>query len=113
MKLRDYHNVDIDINNPPKIVYSSDMKICIYKLHADADNWYPDWYLDCQLLKIDRLNLHTDNFREAIKKAKFELCCKLKSLDESISGFINTDFEVDVCPTEVLADHRDSEEVNK
>jgi len=109
MKLTDGRNVNIDINNPPGIVYSADMHICIYKIHAGADTWYPNWYLNCEMLNISELSLHTDNFKEAIKKAKFELCCKLKSLDEAISGFINSDFEIDVCPAEVLADHRDVE----
>jgi hypothetical protein len=89
MRLVNQYGSEVDIKKLPTMVYTADRNICIHKIRQCGDNWY----LNCYALGLNDYNLQTTDFREAIIRSKIELCCKLKKLDEAVSGFINFEIE--------------------
>jgi len=66
--------------------------ICIHKIHYLGDKLF----LNCGALNIKDLDLHTEDFEEAVEKSKEILKCKAISIRDSVLAFTDDD-EIEFC----------------
>ena len=64
-------------------------RVTIHKMHGFGN----DWYLTCRDLGIERENLMTEDFEQAIQKAKDTVWLKLFALNQLFKDFWEDDTE--------------------
>ena len=75
----------IEVKEPESMMYADvpGIRICVHRIVGIAG-----WFLSCPTLRIDDVNLHTDDFYKATEQAKVVIREEVEKLETAVNKFL-------------------------
>lgn len=85
MRWLDQYKREISTDQPVSMMYAyvPGIRVCVHRIAGTAG-----WYLNCPELRIDAINLHTEDFKEASELAKLLIREKFGNLEVAVNNFL-------------------------
>lgn len=85
MRWLDQYKREVSTDQPVSMMYADvpGIRVCIHRIAG-----LTGWYLSCTELRIDNINLHTADFREAAELAKLVIKEEFEKLEVAVNIYL-------------------------